>query len=318
MIEQLQKSGAVVKNEIIFLANKISNVYWTLLKVMVPALIAVKILDSIGGTQLLSQLLSPVMGLVGLPDSMGIIWATAMLINIYTAMALFFSQTLTEPLTIAQITVLASMILLSHSLLVEGAIAKAAGLAWWYTLTLRIGGALFIGFLLNVIYVKTHSLQEVSQVLWQPALSGDDLLSWFVLQLKTLVLAFFVISALVILMRLLRYLGVEKGLHWLLTPFLKFLGIDKSAANITVIGFTLGVSFGGGLLIEEARSGRISKQNVFLSMSFLCLCHSLIEDTLLMLLLGADLSGILWMRLLFTFIIIATLARLLFKSEQVE
>jgi hypothetical protein len=314
----LQKFGAVVivKNEVIFLSKKIGDVYWTLLKIMVPALIIVKILDSFGGTQLLSQMLSPVMNFVGLPDSMGIVWATAMLINIYTAMALFFSQAISEPLTVAQITVLASMILMSHSLVVEGAISKASGVAWWYTLTLRIGAGLLIGFLLNLIYTETNSLQDMNQVLWQPELSGDDLLSWIVIQLKTLVLAFLIISGLVILMRLLEVLGVEKWLHWLLTPFLKLLGIDKSAANITVIGFTLGLSFGGGLLIAEARSGNISKRTVFLSMSFLCLCHSLVEDTLLMMLLGADLSGILWMRLLLTFIIIGSFARIFFKVEQ--
>jgi hypothetical protein len=44
-------------------------------------------------------------------------------------------------------------------------------------------------------------------------------------------------------------------------------------------------------------------------MSFLCLSHSVIEDTLLIALLGAHLSGIFWARLLFTWIVIAILTR---------
>ena len=44
-------------------------------------------------------------------------------------------------------------------------------------------------------------------------------------------------------------------------------------------------------------------------MAFLGLCHSLIEDTLLVLLLGADLSGILWMRLAYSLVVVAILNR---------
>jgi hypothetical protein len=41
---------------------------------------------------------------------------------------------------------------------------------------------------------------------------------------------------------------------------------------------------------------------VFTSLIFLGFCHSLIEDTLLVLLLGAHLWGILWFRLVFAFV----------------
>ncbi len=293
-----------IKNVII----KITHVYWALIKIMVPALIVVKVLEMLGATEYLALALSPVMSLVGLPDSMGLVWAATMLVNIYTGMAVFFGLALSEPLTVAQVTVLSTMMLFAHGLVVEGAIAKASGIAWSYSLALRIGAAFLIGVLLHLFYSSTGSLQEVSEVLWQPELVGNDLASWGVLQLKTLAIAFIIISGLVILMRILEVLGIEKLLHWMLTPFLRSLGIGKEAANITIIGFTLGLSFGGGLLIEQARSGMISKRNVFLSMSFLCLCHSLIEDTLLMLLLGADLSGILWARLAFTFVVIASIA----------
>lgn len=97
-----------------------------------------------------------------------------------------------------------------------------------------------------------------------------------------------------IMLRIFRVLGIEKLMHWLLSPVLKLLSIGKEASNITIIGITLGLSFGAGLLVEEARSGAISRRDIFLSVCFLCLCHSLIEDTLLILLLGADLTGILW------------------------
>ena len=82
-------------------------------------------------------------------------------------------------------------------------------------------------------------------------------------------------------------------------PLLRATGIGRNAANITVIGVTLGLTFGAGLLLRDIRSGTLSRRDVWLAIGFLGLAHSLIEDTLLILLIGADLSGILWARLVF-------------------
>ena len=71
----------------------------------------------------------------------------------------------------------------------------------------------------------------------------------------TLATIFVVILALMSFLKLLRWLGVERLIHKLLYPLLRLLGIGPAAANITVIGITLGLSFGAGLLLREAHSG---------------------------------------------------------------
>lgn len=100
-------------------------------------------------------------------------------------------------------------------------------------------------------------------------------------------------------------------MHKALYPLLRGLTLGKEAANITVIGATLGLSFGAGLLIDEVKQGHISKRDTLLVMSFLGLFHSAFEDTLLILLLGADISAIVWGRLLFAIIVIAIWGRLM-------
>ena len=80
--------------------------------------------------------------------------------------------------------------------------------------------------------------------------------------------------------------------------------MSDKVANIILIGLTLGISFGGGFLIEEAKKKEINKKDIFLSLSFLGLCHSIIEDTILILLLGSHISGILFFRFIYTVIII--------------
>ncbi|MDX5362982.1 MAG: hypothetical protein LPJ91_02340 [Pseudazoarcus pumilus] len=287
------------------------GVYFTLLKVMVPALVIVKALDLLGGTTWLAYALSPVMSLVGLPDEIAIVWAAALLVNLYTGMVVFFDVAPQLGLSVAEVTVLGTMILIAHSLPVEGAVARAAGVSWRATLAIRLGGALVLGTLLNLAYSSSGTLQQPARLLWQPAGPADNsLLAWGVAQLQMLALIFVVIAALMLSLKALRALRVERFIHALLAPMLRFIGIGREAGHITVIGFTLGISFGAGLLIREARTGVLNRRDMFLTMGFLGLCHSVIEDTLLIVLLGADLSGILWARIVFALLVIAALARL--------
>lgn len=286
------------------------SAYFMLIRLMVPALIIVKGLDMVGGTQLLAGVLEPVMRLVGLPAEVGIVWAAAMLTSIYTGLAIFADLSLNAPLSVAQVSVLGTMILVAHSLPVEGAVAKATGVPWAATLLIRLGGALTLGSLLHFYYSTTHSLQEPAIMLWRPDASDPSLAAWAISQLKALVTIFFIILALMALLRVLKALGIERLMHRLLSPLLRFIGIGREASNVTIIGFTLGISIGAGLLIREARTGQLSRRDIFLTMAFLGLCHSVIEDTLLILLMGADLGAILWARLIFAIVVTALIARL--------
>lgn len=53
-------------------------------------------------------------------------------------------------------------------------------------------------------------------------------------------------------------------------------------------GILFGISYGAGVLIPQAQSGAISRRQVFCIAAFLCLCHAIIEDTLLFAVLGAN------------------------------
>ena len=55
-----------------------------LFKIMVPVVIAVKILQELNLIGYLAAPLAPIMKLVGLPGEMGLVWATAPVNNIYS------------------------------------------------------------------------------------------------------------------------------------------------------------------------------------------------------------------------------------------
>ena len=284
--------------------------YWSLVKLMVPALLVVKLLDMAGGTELIGRLLAPVMALIGLPEQTGIVWASTMLTSIYTGLALFFVMLPQMDMTVAQVTVLGTLMLICHSLPVEAAIAKAAGISWRVTLALRLGGAMLLCALMNLAYRAGGWQQQAFVPTWQPEASAGDLPGWLLDQAKMLVLIFFVLAGLMVMLKAMRWLGIERLVHLAMLPLLRLTGISRQAANVTVIGVTLGITFGAGLLLREVRSGTLSRRDVWLAIGFLGLAHSLIEDTLLILLIGADLAGILWARLVFAIVVIGILARL--------
>lgn len=277
---------------------------------MVPILILTKILLELGFVSWIGQALSPVMGQVGLPGNMGLVWAAAMFINPYAAMVIYASLVPSIPLNIAQATVLGSMILMAHALPIEVRIAQKAGMRISIQLLLRIGGGFLLGWILHYIYSAAHLLQMPATFVWVSAGGGETWLDWGLSQVESLAMIFVIILGLLTLMRILEYLGVLKLLKWLLSPLLTFLGMSKEAAPITIIGITLGLALGGGLVIQEAKSGRMGHREVFFSLALMCIFHSLIEDTLLMLLMGGSLSGLLWARLLFAIAAIFVLVRI--------
>ncbi len=287
------------------------KVYGVLLKIMIPTLIVVKVLQELGAMQVIGSILAPVMSLTGLPPELGIVWATTLLTNMFAGIVVFTGMAGELSLTVEQVTVLGSLMLIGHSIPIEGAVARRAGVPWWVTIVLRVGGALIFGSILHFVYTRFNLFQEPANIVWSIADKDDSLASWILAQLKALVIIYFVILSLIVLLNTLRALGLERVIHIGLVPVLRLLGIGRSAANVTVIGVALGLSYGAGLLIRDLDNGVMSRRDAYLALCFLGLLHSVIEDTLLIMALGADLSGILWARIIFAFAITALLARML-------
>ena len=295
------------------LFDEVIAVSWPLFKLMVPIILIVKVLEEVGGIALLGQWLGPLMALVGLPQEMGLVWAATIATNIYGGMIVLYSFAGESNLTVAQMTVLSGLLLMAHGLPIEVRIAQLAGMRMRAAIITRMFGAFAFAWLLHVFYDQTQWLQEPAQMVWQPEPIADGLNYWLLSQLKALAMIQIIIIVLLTFLKILRVIGVEKIIQWLLHPILKLMGIGKEATTITLVGITLGLSFGGGLLIKEAHAGHVSKKDVFSSLVLLGFCHSLIEDTLLVVLLGAHLSGVLWFRLVFAFIFTSAMSYWLTK-----
>lgn len=280
-------------------------------KIMIPVLILVKILQEIGGVVFIGNLLSPLMQVVGLPGSMGLVWATALLGNLYGGMIVFTSLAAGESMTVAQMTVLCTMMLVAHNIPMEARITQKAGVRLRFMLVLRIGGAFFLGWLLFRIYGWGGWLQDQLVLKWFPPAAEASLPMWILAQIRDLALIFFVVLGLLLIMKILARIGITEIMVRFLNPVLRLLGIGPTATTITIIGMMLGLAYGGGLIIQEAVSGRVHCRDVLFSLALMGLCHSIIEDTLLMAIFGGDFSGILWGRILFSMVMVFLLVKLI-------
>ena len=282
-----------------------------LFKIIVPISIVTRIMLQLNVVDYFGVILGPIMELVGLPGQMGLVWATAMIVNIYAGMVVFASLAPGIELTVAQVSVLGTMILLAHSMPVETLIARKAGIRLRVTALIRLSGALLLGWILHVSYSLTGTLQQTNRALWNPTAVDPTWIAWLAAELRNMAMIFLIILTLMALLMVMKKLKISDLLTRVLTPVLKMLGMSSDAAPVTIIGMTLGLSYGGALIIREAQSGKMSKHDLFISVTLMGLCHSIFEDTLLVLVLGAHLSGIFWGRLIFSFLAIYLLVKLI-------
>ena len=303
-----------------FFAEILVNLYEvciTLFKIMIPAIILIKIADSLGGVELLGQAIGPLMQSLGLSEEMGLVWSATLATNLYSGFVILADMGLEGGMTVAQATVLGMLLLTAHALPVEVAIAKKAGVNVWVILLVRLGGAMLFASILYHLFTYSDWLQTPANNLVHVAPNqNNDLWSWGIAQLQSFALIIVVIAALLILLKVLRILGIERLMAIALTPLLKMLGIGKEATNFAIIGITLGLSFGGGLLINEAKKGHVKARDIFTTIVLLSLLHSLIEDTLLILLIGADFHSIFWGRLLMTLVLVTAVSRLMMMLDE--
>lgn len=281
-----------------------------LFRIMIPIMIVMKILQEAGLIDVLGRIMGPLMQLFGLPGSMSLAWVTALLTNLYGGAVVLITLMPDTPLTTAQVTVLATMMLIAHALPVELSIARRSGARLRAQLLIRVGAAMLCGWLLHHGYAWLNLGSALVHPSWLPQAPPPGWTAWALNEMRNLAGIALIVLALLILLDILKRLGVTDVMIRLLAPLLRSMGMGREAGTITIVGVTLGLSYGGGLIIHEARSGRIPPRDVFFALTFMGLSHSLIEDTLLMLLLGADLLGVLWFRLAFTIAALWLLVRL--------
>ena len=303
----MEKSKKILVN----IFQETTKIFWILFKVILPVVIVIRALELIGAIPFLAKFLEPLTSFIGIDGSLGLVWMAAILVNIYAGLAAFASLQAIFDYSVAETTILGLIILIAHSLPIEVAIAKKSRISWIFNLSFRFINAIVAGKILNLIFTKYELFNEPNQSVLQVPNELVSNFEWATLQIQNFFIIFLIIFFIISTINILKALGVWSLIINIMKIPLSYLGMSEKVANIILIGLTLGISFGGGFLIEESKKNNISKKDILLSLSFLSLCHSIIEDTILILLLGSHISGILFFRFIYTVIIILLMKILL-------
>ncbi|UOA14762.1 nucleoside recognition domain-containing protein [Sulfitobacter dubius] len=287
------------------------KIYWVLLRVMVPITLITELLSRMGVIEAIAPAFAPVMSLVGLPPELGLAWLSGMLVGIWGAVPLLFVLVPMDSLSVADVTVFSALLLFAHALPIEQKIIEQAGPRMLTTTALRIFGGLLYAFLLHNFLVVTGWLSDPVNPAWIPMNAAPDWTGFFIGLLEAMVAMFFILLALTWGLEILRVTGILKLVMKALAPLLQLAGIRGEAGHLTAVGLFLGISYGGGLLIREARSGVVSPRQIFISCVFMGFAHSVIEDTLIVVAIGADLGAVLGGRVVFAVVATAAIAGLL-------
>ena len=293
------------------IALDIYIVSWALFKVLIPTLIVVKIAEAAGAVYWLNIAMAPIVTLIGLPADMAIVLTTTILTNPYAGLMLLSATPTAASLSVAQTTIIASFMLFAHSLPVEAAITRNAGLRVGVTLIVRVGAAILFCVLLNLFFSQFNFLGETANLHLPQFDATPSLMQWTLDQIKGLVFIQGVIVVLIIGLELLRWIGVERLIQKMMHPILVLVGIGSRASTIVIVGLTLGLGFGGGLMIKDVRQGMIPAQAAVGSLVLINLYHSVFEDTAVMMLLGPSLFYILVVRGVFALILTYLIIRVL-------
>ncbi len=308
----MEKSKKILVN----IFQETTKIFWILFKVILPVVIVIRALELIGAIPFLAKFLEPLTSFIGIDGSLGLVWMAAILVNIYAGLAAFASLQAIFDYSVAETTILGLIILIAHSLPIEVAIAKKSRISWIFNLSFRLINAIVAGKILNLIFTKYELFNEPNQSVLQVPNELVSNFEWAILQIQNFFIIFLIIFFIISIINVFKALGVWSLIINIMKIPLSYLGMSEKVANIILIGLTLGISFGGGFLIEESKKNNISKKDILLSLSFLSLCHSIIEDTILILLLGSHISGILFFRFIYTVIIILLMKILLETKMQ--
>jgi spore maturation protein SpmB len=170
-------------------------------RLTVPAMIVVRFLMWFGLLGYISMPFEPIMGLIGLPKEMALVWVSAMLTNNYTALVIYVNiLPVTGSLDVTQATVLATIILIAHNLPVEGGVCRGAGVSPMRITVLRLLAAILFGFLADRLCRVAGLGQDTAKFL--VTITSDPVPpwgSWIMSNIKTLAAIFAIVWVLLLM-----------------------------------------------------------------------------------------------------------------------
>ncbi|MCE5178286.1 MAG: nucleoside recognition protein [Porphyromonadaceae bacterium] len=272
-----------------------------LLKIILPISLLVRFLDYYGVLAFMADFLDPVFVYMGLPGSTAIVFITSIFLPLYAPLAIITSMSI----TLRELTILALMCQISHNLPVESAIQAKTGTSFRAMTVLRIVTSIFTGIVLNLILPREMGMPIFVQTDMVVMTSvADVLLLWLKSSLNIALLIVVIVFTLNLLYNLLEAYRLIPKLSKAVEPLLRFFGLPASTAFLWLIGYIVGLAYGGALMMDQMKEGKVTRTEASLLNYHLAVSHSVLEDNLLFVALGVSVWWILGVRFVIAWMVV--------------
>ena len=254
-----------------------------MMKIIIPISLFTAILDWSGVLGHLDFLLKPMMGWLDLPPAAALPLIIGLLSSVYGGIAAM----IVFPFSTAQMTLMAVFIMTAHALITEGIIQGKSGIHPLKATLVRIGAAVAT-VLLMVPFVGSSTVMPSAAdgVLSAHPAFWEMIRHWAWTTFMLMVKIFVIIMALLTLMELLKAFELIHPFVRALGPFLRIMGLDQKVGFLWMTAVIFGLAYGGAVIVAEAKSGHLSKDDLELLHLSIGTNHSMVEDPPLFLPLG--------------------------------
>lgn len=285
------------------LPRSLSICLW-LLKVMLPISLAVRVLQYVGVIDWLAGYLSPVFSYIGLSGDSAFVFLTSIFLPLYPTIAVMTTLTL----TLREATILAVMCLVSHNLPVECSVAHKTGSRFGEIVAFRIAMSFVAAVALNWLLPQSDApFNFLASATTEVTSWGMLLTQWFTSSLSLIVTIVLIVTALMVLQRVLEEFGWMHRIAHSLSPLMRLFGLPSGCSLLWLTGNVVGMAYGAAIMIDEVEEGRLTREEANLVNHHLGVSHSLLEDTMLFVAMGISFWWICLTRLVLAMIAVWTM-----------
>ncbi len=290
---------------------------WWIFKITAIVSFAMLILKYTGILTWIAAAVSPVFQIFGLPGDASLAYVSGYFINVYSCIAVVS----TLDLTVRQITILGTMTLAAHAMVVECAVQKKTGTNITYTVILRTLGSLALGIIMNQLLPGKPVFDSASVNLSDIPFFNikEEFWPMFVVWFKGLVKLAAWMTVLITLLNIIQRAFYEYGIMTYISrffsPLLTLFGLPKETSFLWIVANVVGLSYGSAAIMDEMERGGISDRSILELNTHIGISHSNLED----LMLFAAMGGQWYWMLLFRWAMVTLLVwslRLYFKLTE--
>lgn len=246
-----------------------------------------------------SDFISPVFNHIGLPGEAALAFVSGYFVNVYAAI----SAAVAVDLDVRALTILGVMTLCAHNMITETAVQKKTGSSTVRIVIVRTFMAFALAYGMNKVLPGEVVANAASDIgTHQPFMVMFK--EWVVSTLGLVVKMTILIFSLSIMQKLLAEYGVIRFMAKGLRPLLAIFGLPAKTAFLWIVANILGLAYGAAVMIDESRSGKISKRDIDLLNSHIGISHSNFEDLFLVSSIGGVWYIILLTRWIGSFILV--------------